>query len=98
MDKVLIFHFDAATIQAGLNFTLVTDLGDVDLLGEVSGVGRYAEALAASEEKSLYGVTVSVLSLDALIASKQAAARSKDHNHLAELKELKKLRDAAQEN
>src|SRR5262249_34978711 len=33
------FHFDAVTIRAGLNFTLTTDLGDVDLLGEVSGIG-----------------------------------------------------------
>src|SRR5437763_7296960 len=38
------FHFDAATIQAGLNFTLITDHGWIDLLGEVSGVGGYDQA------------------------------------------------------
>ena len=38
------FRFDAATIQAGLNFTLVTDHGDLDLLGQVSGVGGYEQA------------------------------------------------------
>lgn len=33
------FRFDAPTIQRGLNFTLTTDLGDIDLLGEVVGIG-----------------------------------------------------------
>jgi hypothetical protein len=32
------FRFDAKTIASGLNFTLSTDLGDLDFLGEVSGV------------------------------------------------------------
>src|SRR5262249_26102951 len=29
------FTWDEATIQAGLNFTLTTSVGDIDLLGEV---------------------------------------------------------------
>src|SRR6266849_8084084 len=33
------FLWDAKTLHRGLNFTLATDLGDLDLLGEVSGVG-----------------------------------------------------------
>src|SRR5438132_13818311 len=37
------FHFDAATIKRGLNFTLMTDLGALDFLGEVAGVGDYTE-------------------------------------------------------
>jgi predicted nucleotidyltransferase len=88
------FKFDVATIQAGLNFTLVTDLGDVDLLGEVSGIGFYEQALAQSESWQVFGVTVQVLSLEALIKSKKAAARKKDQNHILELEELKKMRDA----
>ena len=32
------FRLDAPTIHAALNFTLITDLGPVDLIGEVSGV------------------------------------------------------------
>jgi hypothetical protein len=89
------FRFDAATIQAGLNFTLRTDLGDVDFLGEVSGVGKYEQALARSDDMELYGLKIRVLSLDGLIAAKKAAGRVKDRNHLLELEELKKLRDAA---
>jgi hypothetical protein len=33
------FRWDEQTIKAGLNFTLTTTLGDLDLLGEVSGGG-----------------------------------------------------------
>src|SRR5262249_48943774 len=48
------FRFDPPTIQAGLNFTLVTDLGDLDLLGEVSGLGPYPQVLAQSEVKPMF--------------------------------------------
>jgi hypothetical protein len=43
------FRFDEETLRGGLNFTLTTNVGDIDLLGEVAGVGDYAAALAASE-------------------------------------------------
>jgi hypothetical protein len=91
------FRLDVPTIQSGLNFTLVTDLGDVDLLGEVSGIGFYEQALAQSEPWKIFGVTVQVLSLDGLINSKKAAARKKDQSHILELEELKKMRDAQSE-
>jgi hypothetical protein len=88
------FRLDAPTIKAGLNFTLITDLGDVDLLGEVAGVGGFAEVYAQSEERTIFGMTFPVLSVDGLIAAKKAAGRAKDRAHLLELEELKKLRDA----
>ena len=87
------FKTDVPTLQAGLNFTLETDSGDFDVLGEVSGVGGYAQALAQSQEKEMYGCKVRVLSLDALIAAKRQP-RNKDKSHLLELEALKKLRDA----
>jgi hypothetical protein len=90
------FRFDAPTIRAGLNFTLTTDLGDVDLLGEVAGLGGYAEVHAQSEERTVFGMNLRVLSLDGLIAAKKAAGRVKDRTHLLELEELKRLRGANQ--
>ncbi len=90
------FHFDAPTIQAGLNFTLQTDLGDVDVLGEVSGLGNYERVCAHSDELTVFGSKVRVLSLDGLIAAKKAAGRNKDRAHILELEELKKLRESGQ--
>jgi len=90
------FRLDEATLQAGLNFTLTTDFGWIDLLGEVSGIGAYDKVIAQSVEQVLYGLPVRVLSLDGLIAAKRAAGRNKDHAHLLELEELKKMRDAEQ--
>jgi hypothetical protein len=88
------FQFDVPTVQAGLNFTLVSDFCDIDLLGEVAGIGAYDQALAASTQEELFGLVVNVLTLDGLIAAKKAAGRRKDQAHLLELEELKKLRDA----
>jgi predicted nucleotidyltransferase len=89
------YCFDSQTIQARLNFTLTTDLGDIDLLGEVSGIGNYDMVLAQSTAMEMYGLNVQVLSIDGLIAAKKAAGRTKDKLHLLELEELKKILDAA---
>jgi len=87
------FRVDVVTLQGGLNFTLITNCGDLDLLGEVSGVGNYSQALAQSSEESMFGMKVRVLSIDGLIAAKKAAGRNKDQSHLLELLELKKMRE-----
>ena len=35
------FRFDAATIERGANFTLLSDLGPIDFLAAVPGLGDY---------------------------------------------------------
>jgi predicted nucleotidyltransferase len=87
--------FDPSTMQSGLNFTLTTDHGDIDLIGEVSGIGNYDQVLVQSGEMAMYGLKVQVLSIDGLIAAKKACGRTKDKLHLLELEELKKILDAA---
>jgi len=87
------FRFDAATLQAGLNFTLSTPLGPINLLGEVAGIGGYESAVRLSDSYEIHGCVVRVLSLDGLIASKKAAGRKKDLDHLRELEELRKMHD-----
>ena len=42
------FRWDAVTISHGLNFTLTTTLGDLDLLGEIVGGGGYEQLLPQS--------------------------------------------------
>lgn len=70
------FRFDEETLTRGLNFTLSTELGDLDLLGEVTSIGNYADVLAASEPVELFARTFNVLTLDALIASKESCRSS----------------------
>ena len=82
------FRLDVPTLQSGLNFTLTTDLGELDLLGEVSGGGRYEDLLADSETLDLFGVSCRCLGLDALIRVKRAAGRPKDFEAVAELEAL----------
>ena len=89
--KSLPFFFDKQTISHGLNFTLTTDLGDLDLLGEVSGIGQYKEVLAQSTTLELFGQSCQVLSLEGLIAAKRAAGRPRDLAVLPELEALREL-------
>jgi hypothetical protein len=82
------FRLDLPTLRAGLNFTLTTDLADLDLLGEVLGLGTYDAVHAASEAIELYGFRCSVLTLEGLIRAKRAAGRPKDIRALYELEAL----------
>jgi hypothetical protein len=83
------FSLDPPTLNAGLNFTLQTAAGDVDLLGEVSGVGGFADIAATADVQQLYGLRVLVMSLDALERAKRAAGRLKDLADLAEIRILR---------
>jgi hypothetical protein len=82
------FLLDAETLRRGLNFTFQTDIGPIDLLGEVAGVGQFAEACAHAVLYQLFGHQFAVLSLDKLIASKRAAGRPKDLLVLPELEAI----------
>ena len=93
-----LFRFDVPTLMTGINFALTTDCGDINLLGEVSCVGTYDHVLAQSVERTVFGHTVRVLSVDGLIAAKKAAGRAKDQLQLLELIELKRLLEAGREN
>lgn len=82
------YIFDETTLQNATNFTFKTDLGDIDLLGEVAGVGNYADVYNSSEKKNLFDIEVNVLSIEGLIKAKRAAGRTKDLLVLPELEAL----------
>jgi len=86
------FRFDAATVHRGLNFTLTTALGDIDLLGQITGGGSYTDLLPDTGELELFGVRCRCLDLDRLIAVKRAAGRPKDLEAIAELEALREER------
>jgi hypothetical protein len=83
------FVLDAETLRRGLNFTLTTTLGPLDLLGEMLGAGTYEDIAARSNDVILFGRTCKVVGLDDLIRAKRAAGRPKDLETLAELEALR---------
>ena len=83
------FSLDAATLAAGLNFTLTSKLGDIDLLGEIVGGGGYRDLLHHTIEIELFGVRCRCLGLAKLIEVKRAAGRPKDLEALAELEAIR---------
>lgn len=89
------FQFDVETARRGLNFTLITDAGPVDVLGEITGIGDYERVLAVSEEVSLFGSSYRCINIDALIVSKRAAGRPKDLEAVAELELIRDEKAAA---
>ncbi len=87
------FEWSAATLKRGLNFTLRTTLGDIDLLGEVTGGGTYEAILPHTERISLFGGEVRCVDLPMLIRMKRAAGRPKDHDVIAGLEALLEERE-----
>jgi predicted nucleotidyltransferase len=79
------FEWDAKTIDSGLNFMLTTNLGDVDLFGELAGGDTYQDSLPHSVEVEAFGVRFKCIDLPTLIRIKEAAGRSKDCEAVAEL-------------
>jgi hypothetical protein len=82
------FRFDAETLRRGLNFTLSSKLGQIVLLGEITGGGGYSELLPYSNVLRLYGIECRCLGLRRLIQVKRAAGRPKDTEAVAELEAL----------
>lgn len=89
------FRLDAETIRHGLNFTLTTSLGWLDLLGEVTGGGRYEDLLPNCIRIRVHGVDCLCLNLEKLIEVKRAAGRPKDFDAIAELEALREEREKA---
>jgi predicted nucleotidyltransferase len=83
--RSLPFSWDARTVSRGLNFTLTTALGDIDLLGEVTGGGGFDQLLARSHNVNIFDRDVLCLDLPGLIHIKRAAGRPKDLEAVAEL-------------
>jgi hypothetical protein len=82
------YIFDETTLQNATNFTFETQLGDIDLLGEVAGIGAFNEVREFSKLMELFSFEVRVLSIEGLILAKRAAGRPKDLLVLPELEAM----------
>jgi predicted nucleotidyltransferase len=85
---------DSPQLRPGLqNLYLGTDLGKLDVLGEVPEVCSYAEVASRSIEADFEGVMCRIIDLDTLISAKRVAGREKDVATLRHLEVLKKARE-----
>jgi hypothetical protein len=82
------FRWDAKTIVNGLNFTLTTELGDIDLFGEIAEGRKYEDLLPHSFDVEAFGTRFKCVDLPTLIRIKEAAGRAKDLEAVAELRVL----------
>jgi len=82
------FRWDEKTIRRGLNFTLTTTLGDLDLFGETSGGNTYNDLLPQSFDVEAFGIQFKCVDLPTLIRLKESAGRAKDLEAIAELRAL----------
>jgi predicted nucleotidyltransferase len=75
------------------NIYLQTDLGKLDCLSEVAGIGNYEQVLQQSILHRMSFGEFRMLNLDALIASKSAAGREKDLEAVRLLRAVKERTD-----
>jgi hypothetical protein len=75
------------------NIYLNTDLGILDCLSEVSGIGDFDRVLQRSIPHSMSYGEFRILNLDALIASKVAAGREKDLEAVRLLRAVKEKKN-----
>lgn len=76
---------DPSVLQGFKNLYLETDIGQLDILSEIDGVGDYAAVASHAITLDVFGLPVHVLDLDTLILAKARIGRSKDRRVVADL-------------
>jgi len=78
---------------AGLkNLYLDTNIGQLDCLSFIDGLGDFTRAKQQSELIQVENTTMRVLTLDALISTKKAMNRPRDKEAISQLEAIKDLR------
>jgi hypothetical protein len=89
--KALRVIIDDVMLDRAQQTTWRTDAGDLDVLTEVAHRNEragYAELAPRSVALRLDDIDIRLISLDDLVASKEAAGRDEDHEALPELRAL----------
>ncbi len=85
------FFWDEKTFSNSTILTLRTDIGEIDLMAEVMGLGAFDDVARDALEIEAFERQFRTLDLPALIRAKRATGREKD---LAALPELESLLEA----
>ncbi|MBU0505608.1 MAG: nucleotidyltransferase [bacterium] len=84
------FQRDNQNVEKFNNLHLETDLGVLDIITQVEGVGDYYDILKNSQEIELFGGRCFVISLEDLIKAKKTLGRHRDLVIVEELEAIKK--------
>jgi hypothetical protein len=82
-------------VQRLRNLYLETDLGQLDCLSEVAGIGDFAAVAKESLTVEMSAGPCRILTLDALIRSKQAMDRPRDRAAVFQLRAIKEKRGSS---
>lgn len=74
------------------NLYLDTDIGQLDCLGSILGIGDYQAVERCSETIELDGLPCRILRIDALVAAKKALGRPKDLQTIQQLEVIQRER------
>jgi len=74
------------------NLYLDTDIGQLDCLSFIDGLGDYPTVKQASELIKIRDLSLRILSLDGLIKAKKAMNQPRDRQVIFELEAIKKLK------
>jgi hypothetical protein len=74
-----------------LNFRFETDIGSIDIFGEVGGLAFWEEVKQNSFEANALGLRFWVLDLEPLTKAKKFAGRKKDEPVILELEAIQEL-------
>jgi predicted nucleotidyltransferase len=85
------FQVDAQSLEAGMNFTFITEFGEFDILGHVDGIRSYEDLRAHAEAQVVGGIPVKVASLNHLIGMKRRIDRPKDQMMVEEYVAMERL-------
>lgn len=75
------------------NLYLQTDLGPIDFLSNIDGVGGYEEVSKYSDEITLFGRKVKIINLEALVKAKETLGREKDLLAAKELRAILEMKN-----
>lgn len=82
------FTPEQAATQDFKNIYLTTDLGQLDILGQIKGIGDYEAVNSASQDLPIGKFSIKILSLSKLIEAKTAMGRPHDLQNVAILRKL----------
>ncbi|MEN8663316.1 MAG: nucleotidyltransferase [Lentimonas sp.] len=82
------FTAEQADKQVFKNIYLTTDIGQIDFLGEIKGLGNYDTVKEASQTLSMGNFSFQILSIGKLIEAKEAMGRPRDLETVSILKSI----------